>query len=55
MATLKQDPTGIEGAGKVSARGGPDQKDHRDTLQLMRDRLWQAIGAYSESREYNLS
>jgi hypothetical protein len=54
MATLKQDPTGIEGAGKVSARGGPDQKDHRDTLQLMRDRLRQAIGAYSESREDEL-
>jgi hypothetical protein len=54
MATINQDPTGIEGAGKVSARGGPDQKDHRDTLQLMRDRLRQAIGAYSESREDEL-
>jgi len=54
MATLKQDPTGIEGAGKVSARGGPNQKDHRDTLQMMRDRLRQAIGAYSESREDEL-
>ena len=54
MATMKQDPTGISGAGKVSARGGPDQKDHRDTLQMMRDRLRQAIGAYSESREDEL-
>ena len=54
MATLNQDPTGIEGAGKVSARGGPDQKDHRDTLQLLRDRMRQAVGAYSESREDEL-
>ena len=54
MATINQDPTGIEGAGKVSARGGPDQKDHRDTLQLMRDRMRQAVGAYSESREDEL-
>ena len=54
MATLNQDPTGIEGAGKVSARGGPDQKDRRDTLQLLRDRMRQAVGAYSESREDEL-
>ena len=54
MATLKQDPTGIEGAGKVSARGGPSGPALRDTLQLMRDRLRQAIGAYSESREDEL-
>ena len=54
MATINQDPTGIEGAGKVSARGGPDQKDHRDTLQLLRDRMRQAVGAYSESREDEL-
>jgi len=54
MATINQDPTGIDGAGKVSARGGPDQKDHRDTLQLMRDRMRQAVGAYSESREDEL-
>ena len=54
MATINQDPTGIDGAGKVSARGGPDQKDRRDTLQLMRDRMRQAVGAYSESREDEL-
>ena len=54
MATINKDPTGLQKAGEVSARGGPDQKDHRDTLQLMRDRLRQAIGAYSESREDEL-
>mgnify|MGYP003345629073 FL=1 len=57
MATINQDPSGIEGAGKVSSRGGPTpaaEKDHRDTLQMMRDRLRQAIGAYSESREDEL-
>ena len=57
MATINQDPTGISGAGKVSARGGPSpeaQKDYRDTMALMRDRLRQAIGAYSESREDEL-
>ena len=54
MATINQDPTGIGGAGKVSARGSSDQRDHRDTMALMRDRLKQAIGAYSESREDEL-
>ena len=57
MATINQDPTGISGAGKVSVRGGPSpqaQRDYRDTMQLMRDRLRQAIGAYSESREDEL-
>lgn len=54
MATINRDPTGIQGAGKVSARGGPETRDDRDTLQMMRDRLRQAISAYSESREDEL-
>ena len=57
MATINQDPSGINGAGKVSARGGPSPeatRDGRDKLQLMRDRLRMALGAYSESREDEL-
>ncbi len=55
MATITQDPTGIEGAGKVSARGTPAKpKDHKDMLQQMRDRLRIAISSYSESREDEL-
>jgi hypothetical protein len=54
MATINKDPVGIKKAGEVSARGGTAQKDNRDTLQMMRDRLRQAIGAYSESREDEL-
>ena len=53
MATIK-DPTGLQKAGEVSARGGPEQRDHKDTLQQMRDRLKIAISTYSESREDEL-
>ena len=57
MPTINQDPTGISGAGNVAKRGGPTpdaQKDHRDMIQLMRDRLRIAISTYSESREDEL-
>ena len=54
MATINQDPSGIRGAGKVAARGGTDATDHRDTLQIMRDRFHQAVSCYSESREDEL-
>ena len=52
MAT--KDPVGLQKAGEVSARGGPEQRDHKDTLQQMRDRLKIAISTYSESREDEL-
>jgi hypothetical protein len=56
MATMNQDPTGINKAGQVSARGGPqgDPADHRDTLDKMRSRYTMAIAAYSDSREDEL-
>jgi hypothetical protein len=54
MATINQDPTGISGAGKVSARGGYDSTEKRDTLQMMRDRFKQAVACYAESREDEL-
>jgi hypothetical protein len=56
MATMNQDPTGINKAGEVSARGGPqgDPADHRDTLDEMRSRYTMAIAAYSDSREDEL-
>jgi hypothetical protein len=56
MATINQDPTGINKAGEVSARGGPqgDPADHRDTLDEMRSRYTMAIAAYSDSREDEL-
>jgi len=56
MATMNQDPTGINKAGQVSARGGPqgDLADHRDTLDEMRSRYTMAIAAYSDSREDEL-
>jgi hypothetical protein len=57
MATINQDPTGIDGAGKVAKRGGPSieaEGDYRDTMQLMRDRLKQALSCYAESREDEL-
>jgi hypothetical protein len=56
MATMNQDPTGINKAGQVSARGGPqgDPADHRDTLDEMRSRYTMAIAAYSDSREDEL-
>ena len=54
MATINQDLSGIRGAGKVAARGGTDATDHRDTLQIMRDRFHQAVSCYSESREDEL-
>ena len=56
MATINQDPTGINKAGQVSARGGPqgDPADHRDTLDEMRSRYTMAIAAYSDSREDEL-
>ena len=54
--TYNSDPTGINKAGIVSARGGPegDPADHRDTLALMRHRYTTAIAAYSDSREDEL-
>jgi hypothetical protein len=56
MATMNQDPTGINKAGEVSARGGPqgDSADHKDTLDEMRSRYTMAIAAYSDSREDEL-
>jgi hypothetical protein len=56
MATMNQDPTGINKAGQVSARGGPqgDPAAHRDTLDEMRSRYTMAIAAYSDSREDEL-
>jgi hypothetical protein len=56
MATMNQDPTGINKAGEVSARGGPqgDPADHKDTLDEMRSRYTMAIAAYSDSREDEL-
>ena len=56
MATMNQDPTGINKAGQVSARGGPqgDPADHKDTLDEMRSRYTMAIAAYSDSREDEL-
>jgi len=54
MPTLNQDPTGLSGAGNVAKRGGPDQRDHRDMLQQMRDRFRIAISTCSESREDEL-
>jgi len=56
MATMNQDPTGINKAGQVSARGGPqgDPADHKDTLDEMRSRYTMAISAYSDSREDEL-
>lgn len=53
MAT-RQDPTGLEKAGEVSARGGPGIPEYKDTLDTMRNRLRMAISAYSESREDEL-
>jgi hypothetical protein len=56
MATINQDPTGINKAGQVSARGGPqgDPADHKDTLDEMRSRYTMAIAAFSDSREDEL-
>jgi hypothetical protein len=56
MPTMNQDPTGINKAGQVSARGGPqgDPADHRDTLDEMRSRYTMAIAAFSDSREDEL-
>lgn len=56
MATMNQDPTGINKAGEVSARGGPqgDPIDHRNTLDEMRSRYTMAIAAFSDSREDEL-
>jgi hypothetical protein len=56
MATMNQDPTGINKAGEVSARGGPqgDPADHQDTLDEMRSRYTMAIAAFSDSREDEL-
>jgi hypothetical protein len=56
MPTINQDPTGINKAGQVSARGGPqgDPADHRDTLDEMRSRYTMAIAAFSDSREDEL-
>jgi hypothetical protein len=53
---MNQDPTGINKAGQVSARGGPqgDPADHRDTLDEMRSRYTMAIAAFSDSREDEL-
>ena len=39
MIMATKDPVGLQKAGEVSARGGPEQRDHKDTLQQMRDRL----------------
>jgi hypothetical protein len=54
--TYNSDPTGINKAGIVAARGGPegDPADQRDTLALMRHRYTTAIAAYSDSREDEL-
>jgi hypothetical protein len=56
MATMNQDPTGINKAGEVSARGGPqgDPADHKDILDEMRSRYTMAIAAFSDSREDEL-
>ena len=56
MPTINQDPTGINKAGEVSARGGPqgDPADHKDTLDEMRSRYTMAIAAFSDSREDEL-
>jgi hypothetical protein len=56
MATMNQDPTGINKAGQVSARGGPqgNPADHKDTLDEMRSRYTMAIAAFSDSREDEL-
>ena len=50
------DPTGINKAGEVSARGGPQgaNVDHSDMMDEMRHRYTMAIGAYSDSREDEL-
>jgi hypothetical protein len=54
--TYNSDPSGINKAGIVAARGGPegDPADQRDTLALMRHRYTTAIAAYSDSREDEL-
>jgi hypothetical protein len=54
--TYNSDPTGINKAGIVAERGGPqgDAPDHRDTLGLMRSRYTSAVSAYSDSREDEL-
>jgi len=54
--TYNNDPSGINKAGIVAARGGPegDLADQRDTLALMRHRYTTAIAAYSDSREDEL-
>lgn len=54
--TYNSDPTGINKAGIVAARGGPegDPADQRDTLALMRHRYTTAVAAYSDSREDEL-
>ena len=54
--TYNSDPTGINKAGIVAERGGPqgDAQDHRDTLGLMRSRYTSAVSAYSDSREDEL-
>jgi hypothetical protein len=54
--TYNNDPSGINKAGIVAARGGPegDPADQRDTLALMRHRYTTAIAAYSDSREDEL-
>ena len=56
MPTINQDPTGINKAGIVAERGGPevDGPDYRDTLGLMRSRYTSAVSAYSDSREDEL-
>jgi hypothetical protein len=56
MATLRQDPSGINGAGKVAGRGGPegDNNDRKDMLETMRERLRMALSAYSDTREDEL-
>ena len=56
MATIRQDPSGINGAGKVAGRGGPEGsgKDRTDMLDTMRQRLRVALAAYSDTREDEL-
>lgn len=50
------DPTGINKAGIVAARGGPEgaPTDHTDTLAEMRTRYTMAVAAFSDSREDEL-
>jgi hypothetical protein len=56
MATINRDPTGINGAGKVAGRGGPEPStsDNTDVLNTMREHLRMALSAYSETREDEL-